>query len=168
MNQTPSTQTELYGLKNEFNELVNLYLKNKLPNKILLSGQKGIGKCTLAYHLINYVLSKDEIYPYNFDKLCIDHKNHNFRLQNSYNFCINTGTGYLIYLKEKFNIEIPPVIKNFNKSPYQYWVFNRKNSKIRDENKLIILNKDNNFKVDTNKYKIIDNYEGRCFFLEKI
>ena len=70
MNQTPSTQTELYGLKNEFNELVNLYLKNKLPNKILLSGQKGIGKCTLAYHLINYVLSKDEICPYNFDNLC--------------------------------------------------------------------------------------------------
>ena len=80
MNQAPITQTELYGLKNEFNELVDLYLKKKLPNKILLSGQKGIGKCTLAYHFINYVLSKDEIYPYNFDELCIDNKNHNFKL----------------------------------------------------------------------------------------
>ena len=95
-------------------------------------------------------------------------KNHSFRLQNSYGFCNDTGTGYLIYLKEKFNIEKPPVIKNFNKSPPQYWVFNLKNSKIKDENKLIILNKDNKFKVDTSKYKIVDNYKGRCFFLEKI
>ena len=95
-------------------------------------------------------------------------KNHNFRLQNSYGFCHNTGTGYVIYLKEKFNIEKPPVIRNFNKAPPQYWVFNTINYKIRDENKLIILNKDYKFKVDLSKYKIIDNYKGRCFFLEKI
>ena len=94
-------------------------------------------------------------------------KNHNLRLQNSYGFCHDTGTGYVIYLKEKFNIEKPPVIRNFNKAPPQYWVFNRINFKIRDENKLIILNKDNRFKVDIRKYKIIDNYKDRCFFLEK-
>ena len=71
-------------------------------------------------------------------------------------------------LKEKFNIEKPPLIRNFNKAPPQYWVFNTINYKIRDENKLIILNKDNKFKVDISKYKIIDNYKGRCFFLKKI
>ena len=95
-------------------------------------------------------------------------KNHNLRLQNSYDFCNTTGTGYIIYLKEKFNIEKPPEIRNFNKAPNQYWVFNTINYKIRDENKLIILNTDNKFKVDIRKYKIIDNYKGRCFFLEKI
>ena len=127
---------------------------------------KKLGIYKLVILALILFLCKSTTFPKNFHYIIS--KNHNFRLQNSYNFCINTGTGYLIYLKEKFNIEIPPVIKNFNKSPYQYWVFNRKNSKIRDENKLIILNKDNKFKVDTNKYKIIDNYEGRCFFLEKI
>ena len=118
MNQTPSTQTELYGLKNEFNELVNLYLKNKLPNKILLSGQKGIGKCTLAYHLINYVLSKDEIYPYNFDNLCIDDKNHSFKL-------IQNGTSPNFFLldinSEKKNIDITQIrnlIYELNKSSF--------------------------------------------------
>ena len=40
------------------NEFIKLYEKNKFPNKILLSGQKGIGKSTMAYHLINYILSK--------------------------------------------------------------------------------------------------------------
>ena len=118
MNQAPITQTELYGLKNEFNELVNLYLKKKLPNKILLSGQKGIGKCTLAYHLINYVLSKDEIYPYNFDKLCINHKNHNFKL-------IQNGTNPNFFLLdinlEKKNIDITQIrnlINELNKSSF--------------------------------------------------
>ena len=43
------------------NLLDYIIIKN-LPNKILLSGQKGIGKSTLCYHLINYILSKDEDY----------------------------------------------------------------------------------------------------------
>ena len=118
MNQTSITQTELYGLKKEFNELVNLYIKKKLPNKILLSGQKGIGKCTLAYHLINYVLSKDEVYPYNFDKLCIDHKNHNFRL-------IQNGTNPNFFLldinleKKNFDItQIRNLLNELNKSSF--------------------------------------------------
>ena len=59
MNLQPINQTKLFGLENYFNELV-IYIKNKLPNKILLSGQKGIGKSTFAYHFINYVLSKNE------------------------------------------------------------------------------------------------------------
>ena len=60
MSLASKNQTKLYGLESFFNELKNLYDKGKLPNKILLSGLKGLGKCTLAYHLINYVLSIDE------------------------------------------------------------------------------------------------------------
>ena len=37
----PINQTQLFGLNNFLNDLVDLYEKNKLPNKILLSGQKG-------------------------------------------------------------------------------------------------------------------------------
>ena len=56
-------QTKLYGL-DKIIFLINFFIKNKLPNKILLSGQKGQGKSTLAYHFVNYVLSKNEKYTY--------------------------------------------------------------------------------------------------------
>ena len=57
---TPINQTKLFGLGKFINELIRLYENDNLPNKILLSGQKGQGKSTLAYHFINYVLSKNE------------------------------------------------------------------------------------------------------------
>ena len=50
-----------YFLYNKlFKFLVDLDNKNKLPNNILLTGQKGIGKTTFAFHLINYLFSKNE------------------------------------------------------------------------------------------------------------
>ena len=60
MNLNSSTQKNLYEHQEIFKHLSKLYLNNKLPNKILLSGEKGIGKATLGYHLINFVLSEDE------------------------------------------------------------------------------------------------------------
>src|SRR5210317_508920 len=53
----PINQTKLYGLEKYFTELVNFYKNGNYPNKILFSGQKGIGKATLAFHFINYVLT---------------------------------------------------------------------------------------------------------------
>ena len=40
----PKKQINLYGYDYYFNFLLNLYRKDKLPNAILLNGQKGIGK----------------------------------------------------------------------------------------------------------------------------
>ena len=57
---TPKNQTNLYLLDDYLIIFIKLYEKKKLPNKILLSGYKGIGKSTLAYHLINYILSIGE------------------------------------------------------------------------------------------------------------
>ena len=54
--------------------LKNLYIQNKLPNQILLSGEKGVGKCTLAYHLINYILSADEDFSYDLKNFKINSK----------------------------------------------------------------------------------------------
>ena len=59
MNLNPLYQNKLFGLEKEFLELVLLYKNKKLPNKILFSGPKGSGKCTLSYHLINRILSID-------------------------------------------------------------------------------------------------------------
>ena len=53
----PINQTKLYGLEKYFTELVRFYKNGNYPNKILFSGQKGIGKATLAFHFINYILT---------------------------------------------------------------------------------------------------------------
>ena len=75
----PINQTKLFGLDKYLNNLINLYQQNKLPNKILLSGQKGLGKSTMAYHSINYVLSIDEEFNYDKDNFEINSKNHSFK-----------------------------------------------------------------------------------------
>ena len=80
MNFKPASQLTLYGLNDDFNELASLYNKKKLPNKILLSGNKGIGKCTLAYHLINYILSNDEEFSYDQKNFTINENNKSFKL----------------------------------------------------------------------------------------
>ena len=67
MNLNPSTQKNLFEHKEIFNHLSKLYKNYNLPNKILLTGEKGIGKSTLAYHLINFVLSENEEQPYDFE-----------------------------------------------------------------------------------------------------
>ena len=46
INNDPQNQIKLFGLNNFMNELVKLHKNDKLPNKILLSGQKGLGKST--------------------------------------------------------------------------------------------------------------------------
>ena len=75
MHLKPSNNKRLLGMTSFFNEIINLYNKDKMPNKILLSGKKGIGKSTLAYHIINYTLSRDEEFSY-------DEKNQLINLNN--------------------------------------------------------------------------------------
>ncbi len=79
INLEPLNQTKLYGLDSFINELIILEKKNKLPNIILLSGQKGLGKSTLAYHFVNYVLSKNEEFEYDTTNFAINEKNHSFK-----------------------------------------------------------------------------------------
>jgi DNA polymerase III subunit delta' len=80
MNLEPSSQLNLYVIGNYLLDLSKLYLNNKFPNKILLSGEKGIGKSTLAYHLINFILSEDEEFSYDMKSLKIDPENRSFKL----------------------------------------------------------------------------------------
>ena len=80
MNLNPINQTNLYGLDKYLLELTNLYQKKLLPNKILLSGLRGLGKSTLAYHLVNFVLSKNEDDSYDLKNLKINEKNKSFKL----------------------------------------------------------------------------------------
>ena len=80
MNLNPANQLSLYGHHSEFCNFIDLYKNKKLPNKILLSGEKGIGKSTLAYHLINRILSFEENDFYDEKNFRINPENKSFKL----------------------------------------------------------------------------------------
>ena len=118
MDLKPNNQTKLYGLKNYFDEFITLYKTNKLPNKILLSGSKGIGKATMAYHLVNFILSQDEQFSYDEENNSINLENKSFKLiQNKSNPNFN-----LIDIndeKQKIDIsQIRKLITNLNMSTF--------------------------------------------------
>ena len=75
----PINQIKLFGLEKYFSEMIDLYENDKLPSQIILSGQKGLGKSTLSYHFINYILSKNEEFSYNYKSFEINSKNHSFK-----------------------------------------------------------------------------------------
>ena len=118
MYKQSQSQLSLFGHYEIFDTLINLHLNKKLPNKIILSGEKGIGKCTLAYHLINYILSSNEDCSYDTKEYKINIENKSFKLiQNKSSPNFN-----LIDVEEgKKNIDIGQIrnlISNLNKSSF--------------------------------------------------
>ena len=171
MNLSPSTQINLFGLNNFFLELTNLFDQKKFPNKILLSGEKGSGKCTLAYHIINYILSKDEDFAYDKENFLINEQNKSFKLiQNRSNPNFN-----LIDISEDKKFidinQIRDLISNMNKSSFNDKIrfvlidnieFLNKNSvnallKILEEP-----NKNVHFILIHNNKKILPTLSSRC------
>ena len=118
MNLEPINQSNLYAFYDEFIQLIQLHKENKLPNKILFSGQKGIGKCTFAYHLINYVLSHGEENIYDLKNFKINTENRHFKLN------LNKSDPNIILIdiaNDKKNIDINQIrdlINNLNKSSF--------------------------------------------------
>lgn len=114
----PSTQPKLFGLELFLDQLIKLEESQNLPSKILLSGQKGQGKSTLAYHFINYVLSKKEKFEYNTKNFEINLDNHSFKtIVNG----SNTNFFLIDITPEKKNIDILQIrqlINNLNKSSF--------------------------------------------------
>ena len=74
---------KLFGLDYYFNELASIY-NNNLPNKILLSGRRGIGKETLALHLTNYIFSEKEEFKYDYNNKEINPLNKSFKLSQNH------------------------------------------------------------------------------------
>ena len=92
-------QLELFGYESYFDFFDKLYKNNKLPNSILLSGQRGLGKSTFIYHFINYLLSKNEKYTYNRKNLTIDPNNLTYKL-------IQAGTHANLFILDSINENI--------------------------------------------------------------
>ena len=171
MNLEPSSQLNLYSIDNYLLDLSKLYSNNKLPNKILLSGEKGIGKSTLAYHLINFILSQDEDFSYDLQNFKIDPENKSFKLLQNKS---NPNFILIDVNEEKRNIDINQVrnlIMTLNKSSF--------NNKVRfvliDNIELLNINADNallkileepndniNFILINNNKKILPTLKSRC------
>ncbi len=116
MNLKPSNQTKIFGLNNYLEDFIRLYNKKELPSKILLSGPKGIGKSTLAYHLINYSLSINEDFSYDVKNFQINSNNNDFKHINNHS---NLNFDLIDIKDNKKNIDINQIrslIQKLNKS----------------------------------------------------
>ena len=167
-----SNNRKLHGLKKYFNEIVNLYKEKKMPNKILLSGKKGIGKSTLAYHVINYILSENEDFKYDPNNYVINQENKSYKLLQN-----NSHTNfYLIDLNdEKKSINISQVREmitytnksNFNDMPRFILIDNVENLNKNSINALLKVIEDPNdniffILVYNCEKKILPTLKSRC------
>ena len=171
MNLYPNSQTNLYGLKDNLLFFAKLFDQKRLPSKILLTGQKGIGKCTLAYHLINFVLSKDEEMPYDLVEFKINLDNRSFKLiQNG--SCPNFNIIDINLDKKNIDIEqIRELIIQLNKSSFN----NKPRFVLIDNIELLNLNSINallkileepneniNFILINNNKRVLPTFKSRC------
>ena len=172
MNINPSSNTNLYLMENYFHELINLFENKKLPNKILLSGKKGIGKSTLAYHFINFVMSQDEDLSYNKKDLTINDNNTSYKLvQNK-----SHPNFYLIdLLEDKKNIDISQIRQminytnksSFNEKPRFILIDNIENLNLSSSNALLkVMEEPNNgiffILIHNIERKILATLKSRC------
>ena len=171
MKLEPTNQIRLFSHKEKFESLINLYSENKLPNKILFSGEKGIGKCTLAYHMVNYILSLREENPYDTKNLQINSENKSFKLvqnKSNLNFIL------IDVSDDKKNIDIDQIrnlIVSLNKSSFNdkariVLIDNIELLNINSVNALLkILEEPNdniNFILINNNKKILPTLKSRC------
>ena len=172
---TPIYQTKLFGLDKFLAELIQLYHKNNLPNKILLSGQKGLGKSTLALHFINYILSTDEEFSYDID-------NHEINIENrSFRTIINKSNPNLIIVDvnpEKKMVEISQIREliinlnksSFNKKPRFVLIDNIEFLNVNSVNALLKVleepNQNIHFILINNNKKILKTLLSRCINLK--
>tara|TARA_B100000029_G_scaffold505082_1_gene585138 strand:- start:1331 stop:2302 length:972 start_codon:yes stop_codon:yes gene_type:complete len=115
---SPKNQLFLYGYSKYFQFFYKLFQLKRLPNTILLSGPKGSGKATFAYHFINYILSKQEQNNYGVDNFSINPENKSYKL-----VCDNTHPNFFLLdnniLDEQIKIEkVRNLIKYINKSTF--------------------------------------------------
>jgi len=168
----PKNQLSLYGYEDYFTSFVNLHRQNKLPNTILLSGPKGLGKATFAYHFINYILSYNESNKYSVDNMTINTENNSYKsLSNN----INPNFSLLESDMLGENIKIDKVrnILNFlNKSTYSsdikiILIDNAEYLNLHSSNALLkALEESNNrtffFIIHNNHTKILNTIKSRC------
>jgi len=171
MNLNPANQMFLFGHHSEFINFIKLYVNKKLPNKILLSGEKGIGKSTLAYHIINFILSKDEDFSYDDKNFKINPDNKSFKLisnKSNPNFIsIDVESDKkTIDINQIRNLILALNKSSFNSKPRFVLIDNIEQLNINSVNALLkILEEPNDniyFILINNNKKIVPTLKSRC------
>jgi DNA polymerase-3 subunit delta' len=167
----PINQTKLYGLEKYFTELVNFYKNGNYPNKILFSGQKGIGKATLAFHFINYVLTMNDEKKYDIESYQINSESSEFKTINNKS---NTNLITIDVNEDKKSIDINQIREliinlnksSFNKKPRFVLIDNIELLNINSINALLKIleepNENINFILIHNNRKILSTLLSRC------
>ena len=168
----PKNQLQLYGYEYYFNSFIKLYQKKRLPNTILLSGTKGSGKATFAYHFINYLLSLNEQDKYSVDKFVINNDNKSYK-----SLCNQINPNFLLLennaLDENIKIEkVRNILKFLNKTTYSsdikiVLIDNVEYLNVHSSNALLkVLEETNNktffFVIHNNSCKILNTIKSRC------
>ena len=167
----------IYGYEDLFNLFEDLDKKNKLPNKFIISGKKGIGKSTFAYHLINYLLSKNEKYNYDKTNYQINEKNRSYKLVKD----LSHPNFFLIDVDEgKEQITIDKVRKSFefiNRSSMNndyriVLIDNLEYLSVSSANALLKIIEEPNEKlifilVHNSSHKLMETIKSRCLFFKK-
>lgn len=168
----PCRQLNLFGYEEHFTYFANLINKKKMPNVILFNGQKGLGKSTFVYHLVNYLLSQNEEESYNLKDFTISSENRSYKLLNS-----NTHPNVIIVdniAKEKdIKIEqIRNVLRFTNKSTYSkdlkiIIIDNFENLNINSTNALLKAFEEPKantyfFIIHNSSYKVTETIKSRC------
>jgi DNA polymerase-3 subunit delta' len=167
----PINQTKLYGLEKYFTELVRFYKNGNYPNKILFSGQKGIGKATLAFHFINYVLTMNDEKKYDTENYQINCESPEFKTINNKS---NTNLITIDVNEDKKSIDINQIREliinlnksSFNKKPRFVLIDNIELLNINSINALLKMleepNENINFILIHNNRKILSTLLSRC------
>ena len=177
MDFEPLNQQKLLGYNSLFVSFTTLLEKKILPNKMIISGPKGIGKSTFAYHFINYILSKNEMFPYNINKFEIHSENKSFKLIKN----LTHPNFHLIdLLDDKKIIEISQIRKaisysqktSFDNNYRIVLIDNIEFLNIYSSNALLKIIEEPNEKlifilIHNNSKKIIETIKSRCIIYKK-
>ena len=171
-------QLKLYGYNDYFKTFTEIYKKNKLPNCILISGPKGLGKATFVNHFINSILSENEDNSYSYQSLEIDKNNYSYNQTLS-----NIHPNFFTFDKDHMKIDdVRSLLHFLNKSTYLkdlkfIFIDNFEKFNLNSINALLkaIEEPSTNtyfFIVHDSSYKIPETIESRCmkfkiFFNEK-
>jgi len=165
-------QKELFLHDKLFYSLIELFNLNKIPNRIIFTGSDGIGKSTIIYHLINFLL-KDTNVDYDLKNKVI---NSNSRVYKEIVNQTNFNFKLLKISNEEKSISIEAVREvilffqktTINNKPKICFVDGAENLNISSSNSLLKileeLPKNNFFFLNhNNSYSLIDTVRSRCF-----
>ena len=169
---------KIYGYDDLLNFFIKLDKEERIPNKFILSGNKGICKSTFAYHLINYILSKNEKDKYDTINYKINDENRSYKLIKD----LTHPNFFLIDADEgKEQISIDKIRKSFdfiNKSSMNndFRIILIDNAEYLNQssgNALLKIIEEPNEKlifilVHDISYKLLDTIKSRCIIFKKV